>query len=227
MQTELAEFISLSNKFMEQGFSLYMVGGTVRDFLSGIDLTDMDVVTDATPDQMKKFIVEGDYTFSNLGCVRYKSNNVKFDITTLRKEKSYKDSRHPMEVEFVKDLKVDVLRRDFTVNAMYMDNKFSVIDFVNGRKDLNNRVLRMVGNPNKRIKEDPLRILRAIRFSLDYKLIIDKKLKKAMLSNIKLLDNLNRDKISMEIKKIHCQNIDSIKYKFKEFNIQYFTDMIH
>lgn len=227
MQPELVEFIALSKKFQEHDFKLYMVGGTVRDFLNGIDLTDMDVVTDATPEQMKSILEKADYTFSNLGCVRYKSNNIKFDITTLRKEKSYKDSRHPMKVQFVKDLKDDVVRRDFTVNAMYMDDKFSVIDYVNGREDLNNQILRMVGNPDERIKEDPLRILRAIRFSLDYNLIIEPKLKKSLKANINLLDNLNRDKIAMEIKRIHCQDIDSIKEKFKEFNIQYYLDMIH
>ena len=151
MREKTDAFLKLSKVFNDHNFKLYLVGGTVRDILLNVPLSDMDLVTDATPEQMKSFI-EGDYTFAKMGSIKTTFEGVKFDITTLRKERHYRDFRHPADVTFVKDLKTDHYRRDFTINAMYMDNHFQLIDFENGLEDINKRLIRMVGNPKKRLK---------------------------------------------------------------------------
>ena len=163
----------------------------------------MDAVTDATPTDIVKFLPDADTTFAHLGSLKYKDGSgVKFDITTLREESGYLDSRHPSNVNFVKDPKDDYKRRDFTVNAMYMDKDLKIYDYCDGQKDLENRILRMVGNPDTRLKEDPLRILRAIRFHLMYNLKIDDDLMEAMRDRFYLLKNLNDAKIESEMSKI-------------------------
>ena len=228
MDQKLIEFLELNKLFEDNGFSLYMVGGTVRDYLMGLQLDDMDVVTDATPEDIKKFLPDASYVFARFGSVSYKTEKkVKFDITTLREEKGYEDARHPNKIHFVKDLSIDVKRRDFTVNALYMNSKLEVIDYVNGQEDLKNHTLRMVGNPDIRIKEDPLRIIRALRFSFDYKLNIDSELDKAIRNNISLLEKLNIEKIRQDIKKIKNKDSASISKLFEEYNIKHLLDVIN
>ena len=203
MDNRLNAFISLADLFDKHGYKLYLVGGTVRDYLLGLPLTDMDAVTDATPIEIIKFLPTADTTFAHLGSLKYKDENgVKFDITTLREESGYLDSRHPSKVIFVVDPKDDYQRRDFTVNAMYMDKDLKIYDFCGGQQDLKNRILRMVGNPDQRLKEDPLRILRAIRFHLMYNLKIEDSLMEAMRDRFYLLKNLNDAKIESEMSKI-------------------------
>ena len=200
-QKNLEVFDKLFNLFSDNGFSLYMVGGTVRDYLLGLELFDMDVVSNATPEDMKKFLPTADYTFARFGSVKYKLDNVKFDITTLRKEMGYSDSRHPNKIEFCDSLEEDVKRRDFTINGLYMDNNLRIYDFVNGQLDLKNKIIKMIGDPKKRIKEDPLRILRALRFSLEFDFSIDENLENAIKNNIDLLKKLNQEKIKEEFHK--------------------------
>ena len=203
MDNRLNAFISLADLFDKHGYKLYLVGGTVRDYLLDLPLTDMDAVTDATPIEIIKFLPTADTTFAHLGSLKYKDENgVKFDITTLREESGYLDSRHPSKVVFVDNPKDDYQRRDFTVNAMYMNKDLKIYDFCGGQQDLKNRILRMVGNPDQRLKEDPLRILRAIRFHLMYNLKIEDSLMEAMRDRFYLLKNLNDAKIESEMSKI-------------------------
>jgi len=166
---KITTFLHLSDVFVKHGYHLFLVGGTVRDFLLNLPLTDMDAVTDATPKEMESFI-DGDYTFAKYGSIKYKFEDVKFDITTLREEKDYIDYRHPGKIIYVKDLSIDVKRRDFTVNGLYLNNELKVIDYVHGIDDLNKKMLVMIGDPNIRLQEDPLRIIRALRFSIMYDL---------------------------------------------------------
>lgn len=228
MQELLNYYLELSEVFERNGFHLYLVGGTVRDFLLRKPLSDMDAVTDAKPDEMKTFLndYKTDFTFAKYGSIKLKINDGKFDITTLRKETAYFDSRHPDKIEFVKDLKIDVKRRDFTVNALYLDKNFKLLDFVDGENDLNSGVLRMVGEPNKRLKEDPLRIIRAIRFSLTYNLKIENSLENAIRNNIGLLENLNIDKIKQDIHKIECDDKNKIKEMFTRFGMTNLVNVI-
>ena len=226
MDEKLKIFQKLHETFKNNGFSLYLVGGTVRDYLLKRSLTDMDAVTDATPKDMEKFIPDANFRFAEYGSVTYKFEGIKFDITTLRKEAGYIDSRHPNKIEFVKDLTIDVKRRDFTINGLYLDSSLNVLDFVGGVDDLNNRIIRMIGEPKNRLKEDPLRIIRALRFSIDFDFAIDSELEKAIKESISLLDNLNIDKIKMDIKKIRCPDKKKILQRFLDYNIKHLVDVI-
>ena len=193
MEKKIESYLELAKLFETNGKKLYLVGGTVRDFLLGNELTDMDAVTDATPAEMNLFVsgFKCDFTFSKYGSIKIFTDTCKFDVTTLRKERVYSDSRHPSEIVFVKTLQEDYVRRDFTINAMYLDSSLKLIDYVGGEVDLKNKVLRMVGDPEVRLKEDPLRIIRAIRFALTYNLEFDSSLKSAILNNISLINQLN------------------------------------
>ena len=226
MDKKIDSFLFLADIFSKNGYQLFLVGGTVRDYLLGLPLTDMDAVTDATPDEMKAFIPDGNFTFAKYGNVGYKFNGTKFDLTSLRKEDEYADSRHPNSVIFVKDLSIDVRRRDFTINAIYLDRDMKIIDYVGGQNDLRNHLLRMIGDPDKRIKEDPLRIIRALRFALDFNLSIDEELESAIKCNSYMLDNLNKDKILEDLKKIRINDKDKIRKIFHDYNIKLVLDML-
>ena len=178
-----------------------MIGGTSRDHLLGIVPNDFDFVTDASPDEMKSFL-EGDYTFIRFGVVKVKFNNIHADIVSMRKESDYKDYRHPKNVTYVKTIIEDYLRRDFTINAIYIDLEGNIIDPSGGLLDLKDGIIRFIGDPETRIKEDPLRILRAERFSKKLKFVIDEKTSVAIERNRELLNKLNPDKINMELKKM-------------------------
>ena len=195
-------FDSVALIFNRHGYRLYMVGGATRDYLLDRPILDYDFVTDATPDEMKAFIPDADYTFSKFGTVRLKVNHVKVDITTLRIEDEYIDYRHPSKVTFTKDIKKDYVRRDFTINAIYMDEEYNIIDYCGGLNDLNNKLIRFIGDPDKRIKEDPLRILRAERFEKKLGFKIEDETFKAIERNRHLIEELNPQKVQTELKKM-------------------------
>ena len=219
-------FISLANLFIENGFKLFLVGGSVRDYLLFHQLNDLDVVTDAKVEEVESFYQEkATYTFKKYGAMSLYHEGFKFDVTTLRKEEGYLDSRHPSKIIFVKDLKDDVIRRDFTINALYMDKNNKIYDYVDGLNDLNNKIIKMIGNPKKRIEEDPLRILRAIRFKITFNFSFDEELEKVIRENISLLENLNPEKIKEEIRKMK-KSKEELSTVFKDFNILHLLTMI-
>ena len=194
-------FTKLAKLFNSNGYRLYMIGGTTRDFLLGLEVLDYDFVTDATPDEMKKFLPDANYHFAKFGTIRIKVDRVHVDITTLRKEGKYVDFRHPKEISFTKDINEDYVRRDFTINAIYIDEDFKIIDPSNGVKDLNDKIIRFIGNPETRIQEDPLRILRAERFETKLNFKIEDSSYEAMKKYRYLLDKINPDKINEEMRK--------------------------
>ncbi len=205
MDNKIILFKELADTFKSHGHKLYLVGGSVRDYLLNLPLTDMDLVTDATPLEEKEFLDKVDFTFAKFGSIKLHYKDVKFDITTLRKESKYLDSRHPSNIEFTDKLEEDVSRRDLTINALYLTPELELIDLVNGVSDINNKLLKMIGNPDIRIKEDPLRIVRIYRFSLDLGFDIDSALLDAICHNQNLLKILRKEKIQEEIRKCHHQ----------------------
>lgn len=224
---ELVDIVqSLSSLFLKSLHSLYLVGGAVRDFLLSRNTYDLDLVTDATPEEVMQIIPDANDVFKSFGVIKYKIGKYHLDITTLREESGYFDARHPKKIIFVKDIKQDVKRRDFTINALYMDQYFKIYDFVGGQEDLKNKVVRMIGDPTIRIKEDPLRIVRALRFALDLHFTIDKKLADAIKDNINLLSLLNPAKIHEEITKIKLQDNEQIYLLFNEFGITKYLSML-
>lgn len=194
-------FLRLSSLYAEHGHRLFLIGGTSRDLLLGIDPSDIDLVTDATPEEEKAFLPDLEMTFARFGSVHLKTEAGDIDITTLRRESGYKDSRHPSKIEFIRNLKEDSLRRDFTINALYIDCQGNVSDYHGGLEDLKNRLIRFIGDPATRIQEDPLRILRAERFAKRLGFQIEENTEKAMEEHRDLLRLLNPEKIAMEMKK--------------------------
>lgn len=201
MDNKIQTFIDLADIYESHGYHLYLVGGTVRDYLLNIPLTDMDAVTDATPEQQKEFIEKADYTFSKYGSIKVVFQNIKFDVTTLRKESGYVDSRHPNQVVYTDKLEEDVTRRDITINALYLSKDLKVVDLVNGQKDIKDKVIRIIGDPDIRFKEDPLRIIRLLRFKFDLGFEIEDKTLKSLQNNASLIYLLNKDKVHQELKK--------------------------
>lgn len=186
------------DKINKQGFEAYVIGGYVRDFLLGIKSYDIDICTSALPKDIHLLF---NICSNNYGGANLKLSKYNIDITTYRKEGSYKN-RHPEEVNYVTDLKTDLERRDFTINAIVMDKNDKVIDLLNGVEDLNKRIIKMIGDPNLKLKEDPLRILRAIRFATVLDFQIDEELYNALKVNSSLVTTLSGEKIRSELDKI-------------------------
>ena len=187
--------------FNNAGFRLYMIGSSSRDYLLNREIKDYDFVTDATPNDIVKFL-EVSKTFSKFGVCQTKYLGKHIDLVTLRKEYDYKDFRHPSKIEFIKDINIDYLRRDFTINAIYIDENYKIIDPSNGYQDLMNKELRFIKDPLVSINEDPLRILRCYRFIKEYGLKIDENVLKILHDNEYLLEKLNKEKIKEEERKM-------------------------
>ncbi len=167
----------LLSRLEQKGYEGYLVGGCVRDALLGLTPKDWDLCTSARPEEVKacfydkKLVLSG----SRHGTVGVVLDGHLYEITSYRTESGYTDGRHPDSVTFVRDLKEDLARRDFTVNAMAYHPEKGLIDPWKGRKDLVQRVLRCVGNPYLRFQEDALRILRGMRFTAAYGFHVEKR----------------------------------------------------
>lgn len=199
------------------GYEAYCVGGCVRDLLMGTAANDCDITTNATADEIKKVfrnerIIE---TGIKHGTVTVILNSLPFEITTYRIESTYSDNRHPDEVTFTRNLSEDLSRRDFTVNSIAYNEKDGFIDLFEGRKDIENKIIRCVGSPEKRFKEDSLRILRGLRFASTLGFTVEEETKKAMLECRHLIKNISAERIFTELSKMLCgKNIKSILTEF-------------
>ena len=188
-------------KFEENNYEVYIVGGFVRDYLLGIESYDIDICTSATPKEIKELFDLNNSNDDNYGRVCFKDSLYNYDITTFRKEIKYQD-RKPVEYEYIKEVKEDILRRDFTINSLYMDSNGIIHDLVDGKKDLEDKVIRVIGNIEDKMCEDPLRMLRAIRFAslLDFK--IENTLFNYIRQNKQLIRTLSYTRKKEELDKI-------------------------
>lgn len=190
----------------DKGFEGYAVGGSVRDIILGKETNGWDFTTNATPDQILKIFPDGFYD-NSFGTVGIKEkdkdgNTVDvYEITTYRSEKGYSDFRHPDTVVWGKTLEEDLSRRDFTINTLAYDGK-SLIDRYGGQKDLKNKIIKAVGNPDDRFKEDALRMMRAIRIASELGFLIEEKTKAGIQSNAKLIHKVSRERIGQEFIKL-------------------------
>lgn len=207
------EVISLIEK---KGYKAYIVGGYVRDIYLSINSTDIDICTNAKPKDLIKIFKKNIMIDENYGSVKLEYKNYVFDITTFRKDIIYKDNRRPSEIEYVNELEEDLNRRDFTINTMCMDSEGNIIDLFNAKKEISEKVIKSVGDPIKKLEEDSLRILRAIRFACTLNFKIDKELDKAIKKNIKNLKNLSFHRKKYEINRI-----------FRSDNYEYGLKLIH
>ena len=203
----------------EAGYPAYIVGGCVRDSLLGRTAHDYDITTSANPEEMKQVfqkypvyetgIKHGTLTISS--CGEY------YEVTTFRSDGQYSDNRHPDTVRFVKDIREDIRRRDFTMNALAYNDKDGLVDLVSGMRDIKNRVIRCVGVPDERFKEDALRILRALRFSAVFGFSIEPKTERAIHRNKELLANIAKERIHDElVKMLMGRNILDILMKYHD-----------
>jgi len=198
------EVKSIIESLKKAGFEAYIVGGCVRDFLIGMEPKDWDVTTNAKPEEIQKVFPDSFYENNFLTVtVRTGSEKVpEIEITTYRLEAKYSDKRHPDEVRFAKSLDEDLSRRDFTVNAIAMDASKKITDLFEGQKDLKNKIIRTVGNPQERFGEDALRMLRASRFAatLDFK--IEEKTAEAIKKNSLWIEAISKERVRDELVKI-------------------------
>lgn len=201
---EVLEYTFLLEK---AGFEAYLVGGCVRDLLLGSKPKDWDITTNAKPEKIVSLFPKTFYenNFGTVGVVNEKTDDETLkivEITPYRKEGKYSDNRHPDEVIFCENLEDDLARRDFTINAIALDNKGHIVDPYKGQADLVAKIIDCVGNPETRFKEDALRMLRAARISVQIGFMINQKTEKAILESAHLLKNVSKERIRDEFLKI-------------------------
>ena len=183
------------------GYAAYLVGGCVRDDLMGISPQDFDLCTAALPEQTAAVFagIPQDLTGVRHGTVKLLMEGMEVEITTFRREGSYQDNRHPDWVEFVPDIREDLARRDFTVNAIAYSPSRGYVDPFGGRADLQSGILRCVGEPEKRFREDALRILRGMRFAARFGFLPEQATLDAMIGLAPLTDALARERVYQEL----------------------------
>lgn len=217
MKLKLPEFVKkILDKFEKNDFEIYIVGGVVRDLLLKREAVDWDFTTNATPKQILALFPDGFYDnqFGTVGIVNPKEKKKKvyygkppiYEITTFRKEIGYTDRRHPDKVAWGKKIEEDLIRRDFTVNAMALkrvkNQEFKLIDPHNGQKDIKAKLIRAVGDPDKRFKEDALRMMRAVRIATQLGFAIEEKTFQAIKQDVNLIDHISAERIRDELLKL-------------------------
>lgn len=206
------------DKIYENGFEAYIVGGCVRDAILGIKPNDYDITTNATPQIIKSIFSDFKCIETGIehGTISVVMDDEIYEITTYRIEGEYKDHRRPENVDFTSKLEDDLKRRDFTINAMAYNEKEGLVDLFGGKSDLQNKIIKTVGNPNDRFNEDGLRMIRAIRFSskLDFQIEMDTLF--AIYNNAAIIKNISLERITDEFNKIILSNKpENIIYLFK------------
>ncbi len=192
------------------GYKAFFVGGAVRDYLLKIEPNDIDIATEARPDQIEKIFSDTKATGKRYGTITVFYNEDKFEVTTFRADLQYIDFRHPERVVFSDSVETDLERRDFTINALAMDAAGDIIDLFAGRTDMKNRLIRAINDPDVRFTEDALRMLRAFRFVAKLDFQIETDTLASIRKNIGLLKHIANERIISEFKEIfkypHYQN---------------------
>lgn len=196
-------YLFILKRLNDHGYAAYFVGGCVRDFFLGYRITDVDIATSAPQLRVQQLFSDSDIDLgsSYFGVVTLKKPVI-CQITTFRMESDYHRHRYPTKISFTEDVMMDAVRRDFTVNALYMDKDMNLFDPYNGLKDLEQAVLRCIGDPMLRLNEDALRILRAIRFSITLGFRLEDHLLNACIELSDTLNFLNKNSIALECKKL-------------------------
>ena len=190
------------NTFYKNNYEAYMVGGCVRDSILGNEPKDYDITTSSKPDNTILLFNKTIPTGLKHGTVTVLINNNPYEVTTFRTDGTYLDNRRPSSVNFVTDIKEDLSRRDFTINALAYNDITGLIDYFNGVNDIQNKIIRCVGDADKRFKEDALRMLRAIRFSCQLYFDIEADTLNAIKNNYLLISNISNERIRDELCKI-------------------------
>lgn len=201
--------LEVLNKINNAGFISYIVGGYPRDLYLGRSTSDIDICTSATPKDLKNIFGKAMLPKVNYGSVTVIYKKVRFEITTFRKEYKYENNRIPIKIEYIDNLMDDLKRRDFTINTLCIDAASNTIDLLDGAKDIDRRLIKMVGSPKDKLKEDALRILRAVRFATQLNFAIDPELKKYIKKYANLVKKLSYHRKKEELDKIFLsQNVE-------------------
>lgn len=202
------EITRIFDTFSKAGYELYLVGGAVRDLVMGREVNDWDFTTNATPEQIQALFPDSFYN-NEFGTVGIPPENIDFDpheITTYRTEREYSDFRRPSTVEWGKTLEEDLARRDFTINALAMSNDGEIIDPWSGKKDIEKKLVRAVGDPIERFQEDALRLMRAIRIATQLEFQIEEHTKDAIKTYAPLINKIAKERVREELMKIFASN---------------------
>ena len=202
MKKLLTTALKVIKKIEEHGYEAYIVGGYVRDHLMGLDSNDVDICTNAKPKELIKIFEGAILPAEDYGSVTIYIKNNRFEITTFRREISYNDYRRPVEIEYIDDLKEDIMRRDFTINTICMDKNKKIIDYLNARQDLANHLIKPVGDANYKFSQDVLRILRAIRFATKLDFSLSDEIIDGINKNKHLLKKISYERKREELDKI-------------------------
>lgn len=198
----LDDALKLLKELTNHSYKAYIVGGFVRDYLLGIESSDIDITTNATPKEIKEIFQDCCLPCEDYGAVVVVKHGIRYEITTFRQEIQYVNNRKPEQIKYVDDLSLDLVRRDFTINTICMDENGKIIDILNGRNDLKKKVIRTVGKAKNRFEEDSLRILRAIRFATILDFSLDDEVIAAIRQKKSLVKNLSYYRKKMELDKI-------------------------
>jgi len=207
--------IEILNKISDLGYEAYIIGGFSRDLYLGINNSDIDMCTNAKYDDLKDTF---EITKGNFGSMRLKYKDYDFEITTFRKEFEYEKNRFPKNIEFVNTLAEDLERRDFTINTLCIDKNGSFIDLLDAKNDIDNKIIRCVGDSDFKISQDVLRSLRAIRFATILNFQIDNNLKESIKKYNYLLTNLSDKRKKEEVNKI-------LNSKNKEYGLSLIVEL--
>ena len=193
---------AILHTLQEAGYEAYAVGGCIRDSLLGRRPDDWDITTSAKPQETKALFGKTIDTGIQHGTVTVMRHGRGYEVTTYRVDGEYEDGRHPKEVTFTASLKEDLKRRDFTVNAMAYNEEDGLVDLFGGRQDLEQKIIRCVGEANERFEEDALRIMRAVRFSAQLGFSIEERTKEAIRGHAERLRQVSAERIQVELTKL-------------------------
>ncbi|GAK47411.1 tRNA CCA-pyrophosphorylase [Secundilactobacillus oryzae JCM 18671] len=200
--TEFEQARPIMQTIEAAGYEAYFVGGSVRDTLLHKPIHDVDIATSAFPEEVKQLFHKTVDTGIEHGTVMILDHGIGYETTTFRTESTYQDYRRPDSVTFVRSLAEDLKRRDFTINALAMHEDGEIIDLFSGLQDLDNGVIRAVGNPEERFNEDALRMMRAVRFASQLNFTIETKTTAAIASHAELLEKIAIERIQVEFVKM-------------------------
>lgn len=198
------------NKLNSLGYEAYIVGGAVRNYLLDIKINDYDITTNALPDDVENIFKHTLDIGKKYGTINVKVDDEFFEVTTYRSDGLYCDGRRPEVVFFSNSLEEDLKRRDFTINSICMDVNGKIIDVFKGKSDLDNKIVRCIGDANKRFGEDALRMMRAIRFMTQLNFTIEKETFESIRCNSILLEKISVERIQVEFNKILLSKKPSI-----------------
>ena len=216
----------IMNELIDNGYEAYIVGGYVRDYLLGISSNDIDICTNASIDEIMKIFKGRGKAFKEYFSYHIEENGYTYDITSFRKELAYKKNK-PTKLIKINDLESDLLRRDFTINTFAIDKDDKLIDLLGAKKDLDSKIIRVVGNTEKKLSEDKTRIVRAIRLACSLDFDFDTDIIRFLSNkNVRLLNEVSKEYKKSELDKIFKgPNPLRFFYILKKYNISKFFDI--